>query len=601
MVAPQASGERYPLLRCLAIYRDIPLLFLGTALLFVVVNAGLAWQQWLVGRAVDDVTKGVAAARGNDGVLDSSVLWRWLFVLAAVALARGMLQYAVGISSQLCNQRLLTTLRMRIFEQIQRLDLAYHRSHGMGELVTRTTRDADKVRDALVTFWRQGLETLLVVAASVGLLMWYHPLLGLVPLLLTIAGLCLFAWQTDQLVLLDRAVGAAYDRVNQDLSEGINGVRVIKSFVLEASRIERFTQQVGTFVAHARTALAYSSTRIPLPQIVVALSHVWILVYGAVLVSRGEIALGSLVASLLIVTTLIFRLEGVARAMQAFADARSSAQRIWELLDARPAVGGGTSALPSTALGVRFTRVSVTAPGSELRILNQCSLQIEPGEVVALVGATGAGKSTLASLLPNLLPADSGLVELGSDQAGWRATDSVPLVELRRRVHVAAQESFLFSDTLAANLRLGAPDASDAELLEALELACVADVLDTMPQGLHTRLGERGVTLSGGQRQRLCLARALLSDPDVLILDDATSALDAVTERAILNAMRRRHESRAHAQTLLLISSKLSTILFADRVLMLHQGRIVASGRHADLAVSNPLYRDLLGLDHDHG
>eukprot|EP01038_Epipyxis_sp_PR26KG_P019071 gene19071-27010_t len=205
----------------------------------------------------------------RDGNLDAGLGWYWLGLMLAVALGRGVLQYIASVLSLVISQELLTRLRSRILAQVQSLHLGYHWQHGMGEMITRTTRDADKVRDALITFWRQLVETPLVVLATVGLLSWYNPLLGLVPLLLTVTGLAIFVRQTEQLVSLDRAVGSAYDRVNQDLSEGIGGVRVIKSFALEQRRIQGFADQVAVFAALARQALAYSSSRIPLPQAVV--------------------------------------------------------------------------------------------------------------------------------------------------------------------------------------------------------------------------------------------------------------------------------------------------------------------------------------------
>jgi ABC-type multidrug transport system fused ATPase/permease subunit len=465
-------------------------------------------------------------------------------------------------------------------------------------MITRTTRDADKVRDALISFWRQVVETPLVVLATVGLLSWYNPLLGLVPLLLTVFGLWIFVRQTERLVTLDRAVGEAYDRVNQDLSEGISGVRVIKSFGLEHSRIQRFASQVSVFANHARDALAYSSSRIPLPQAVVALGHVWILVYGAHLVAAGRLGIGELVTSLLIATTLVFRIEGIGRVMQTFADARSSAERIWQLLDEPAAIRSGDYNLPDSPLGLKLEHVSVSAPGGGREILRDCSLTLQPGEIVALVGATGTGKSLLASLLPRLSDISSGRLLIGSDTAGWQDIRQLNLDELRRRVHVVPQESFLFSDTLAANLRLTAPHASDQQLRHGLRLAAAEDVLERLPQGLATPLGDRGVTLSGGQRQRLSLARALLGAPDILCLDDATSALDAISERQVLNNIRQLRRDQGRATTLLVISSKLSTILLADRVLMLQDGRIAASGTHAEMLKTSPDYRDLLGIDH---
>ena len=348
---------------------------------------------------------------------------------------------------------------------------------------------------------------------------------------------------------------------------------------------------------HARTALAFAASRIPLPQIVIAMSQVWILAYGAHLVGRGELNIGEWVASLLIATTLVFRIEGVGRVMQIFADARSSAARIWELLDAQPGIISGSATLPDEALGVRFTQVRVAAPGGGNAILEDCSFRIEPGEIVALVGTTGSGKSSLAALLPRLLEADSGSVAIGSDALGWRDVREFDLGQLRRRVHVVTQESFLFSDTLAANLRVADPHAGDAELLAALDLASAVDVIERLPQGLGTPLGDRGITLSGGQRQRLCLARALLAKASVLGLDDATSALDAATERTVLNNIRGfKNTAGGRIVTVLMVSGKLSTVLMADRVLLLANGRIAAQGTHQELSSGCAAYRELMGI-----
>ncbi|MCQ9425833.1 ABC transporter ATP-binding protein/permease [Pseudomonas sp. LJDD11] len=590
--------NKHPLLRSLAIYREMPWRFSLTAALFFAVNLGLIWQQWLIGHALNDVNAGRAVVRLDDGGFDASLAWHWLWLIVGVALARGVVQYAAGVLALVLSQELLTRLRERILAQVQGLHLGYHWQHGMGEMITRTTRDADKVRDALINFWRQVLDTPLVVLAAVGLLSWYHPLLGLVPLLLTLVGLSIFVLQTEHLVTLDRAVGAAYDRVNQDLSEGISGVRVIKSFALEQRRIDSFASQVTLFTGHARQALAYASSRIPLPQVVVALSHVWILVFGAHLVSQGQLNIGELVASLLIVTTLVFRIEGIGRVMQTFADARSSAERIWQLLDEQPAIRSATASLPATPLGLRLEQVTVKAAGAGRAILQGCDLTLQPGEIVALVGATGTGKSLLASLLPRLVDVSDGRVLLGSHASGWQDVRDLQLDPLRQRVHVVPQESFLFSDTLAANLRLGAPQASDAQLLEALRMAAASDVLERLPQGLDTPLGDKGVTLSGGQRQRLNLARALLAGPDILCLDDATSALDAISERQVLDNIRDLPHSHGRVTTLLVISSKLSTVLLADRVLVLDGGQIADSGSHEELLQRNPHYRELLGIEH---
>ncbi|QAU36008.1 ABC transporter ATP-binding protein [Janthinobacterium sp. 17J80-10] len=584
------------MLRCLALYRLTPRRFWLTTGLFVVINISLAWQQWLLGRAVNDVQRGVAVQSMPDGSLDAHVAWRWLWIMAAVALVRAALQYGTGILALVIQQELLSTLRAMILSQAQRLDLSYHLGHGAGEMVTRTTRDSDKVRDALISFWRQLVDTLLVVASAMAYLFWYDIWLGTVPLLLTVLGLGILVNQADRLVALDRIVGDTYDGVNQELNEGIHGVRVIKAFGLEPQRVGRFRQHVQLFIRHSLSALAYSSSRIPFPQMIVAFGQVWVLGFGIYLLTHGKLNLGELVAALLMVNILVFRIEGVGRMIKVFADARASAARIWELLDAEPAIQGGSSALMYGAIGARLDDVVLTPPGGGNPVLDQLTLKIHPGEVLALVGATGAGKSTLANLLPRLVTPTSGDLFLGRE-SDWQMSQDINLASLRRKIHVVPQESFLFADTVAANLRRAAPDASDEDLWWALRMASAEDIISRLPNGIETKIGDRGVTLSGGQRQRLCLARALLARPAILVLDDSTSALDALTERRILDNIRTMQQQTGQATTVLMIASKLSSILLANRVALLARGSIVAIGSHQDLAAGSREYRELMGLD----
>ena len=590
----------YPLLRCLWLYRRTPVRFWISAALFALANFMLAWQQGMIARAVHDVEQGVAVVTDAAGNLDASVAWHWLLVIVGIAAGRALLMYFVGWLSLVIQQDLLGYLREMILVQVQRLDLAYHWLHGAGEIVTRTTRDADKLRDALISFWRQVVDTSFIVIAAVSFLFWYHPLLGIGPLLLTTLGFYILFRQTDHLVQLDRAVGQAFDSVNQDLTEGVSGVRVIKAFSLESTRVAQFERHVRFFVSQALEALRYSASRIPIPQFVVGLGQVWVLGVGAYLVYTGHLNYGELVASLLMSTTLVFRVEGVGRVMQVFADARSSAARIWELLDALPEIEGGTLDIPQgKALGIRLQHVAVEPPGGGNPVLDQCSFEMKPGEVVALVGATGSGKSTLASLLPRLADAKTGNLELRwADE--WHDVRDFTLDALRRAIHVVPQEGFLFSDSLASNLRLADQNATDEELLWALRMASAEEVLARLESGLETRIGDRGITLSGGQRQRICLARALIGKPSILVLDDATSALDAVTERTVLNNIRRLPEDKGQAVSVLMIASKLSTILLADRVLVLSGGRIIAEGTHANLVAESVEYRELMGVGDTH-
>jgi ATP-binding cassette subfamily B protein len=597
LAEPSGRKVTHPLLRCLSIYRTMPWRFGLTFTLFLLVNGSLTWYQYLVGKAVHDVERGHAAVlRGTE--LDLSVAYHWALVLVGIALARAVLQYVGGIAALHTGQELLYRLRDAILVQVQRLDLGYHLRHGVGEIVSRTTRDSDKVRDALISFWRNVIETGLVIAASLSILAWYSPLLAVVPALLTLLGIVMFLRQADILVLLDRAVGDAYDAVSQDLVEGVGGVRVIKAFSLERSRIDRFERAVSIFAGHAARAIRYSASHVPLPQIVVALGHVWVFGVGAFLVSRGRLNFGELVAATLAMNTLVFRFEGIGRVIQIFADARSSAARIMDFLDAKSAIETNFQTLPDAPLGFQLVNVSVTARGDAgSRILDGCSLSVQPGEIVALVGGTGSGKSTLGALLPRLLDPAQGQVLIGSDEQGFSDVRSLALASLRKHVHVATQDCFLFSNTVAENLRLAKPDATEAELRCALRLAAAEEIVAELPEGLDTGLGDRGVTLSGGQRQRLALARAFLAAPSILILDDSTSALDALTEQRILHNIRALGRESGRGLTLLIVASKPSTVLFADRIVVLENGSISAEGSHAALSRKSSSYRELLGIE----
>ena len=598
----------HPLVRCFGFYRRYPAMFITATAVAMVVNLSLPVTQHLLGLALDEVKSGVAVVRAPDGSMDLSRAWFWVGALMAFAVVRGLIQYVGTMLGMVLGQRLLHDLRERVLVQVQRLDQTYHRKHGAGEIVTRTTRDSDKVRDAVIGGWRTLLETGLVVIACLGMLFWYHPMLASVPIVLVFIALMMFMQQARHMVKLDRAAGDAYDVVTQELTEGIGGVRVIKAFALENARIQRFQQAVDGFARLTRKSLSFASVRLPLPQVLVGFSHVWILWCGARLVADGQLTLGELVASLMIITAIIFRVEGIGRTIQTFAEASASAARIMELLDAEPAFEQGSADAPAIAFGLRLHDVSVRSPAGVM-ILDHLNLELVPGEVVALVGATGSGKSTLAQLLPRLADPDDGDVSFGNAREGWVHARDMRFSQLRQRVQVVYQDSFLFSDTVAANLRLGRPGATDDDVREALRLASAEDIIAGLPEGLATKIGERGATLSGGQRQRLCFARALIARPQVLCCDDATSALDAITERRILDNLRGLSKSDGGKKesgmespnarsgtTVLLIASKLSTILLADRVVLLERGRMVASGKHQELVSSNSAYRELLGI-----
>lgn len=588
--------ENYPLLRCLALYRQMPYRFLATALLFLAANIALVSQQWLIGQAVQTVQQGQLVVKQLDGQLNMTQAYYYLAIITAVALIRAIFQYGAGLFALIIGQDLLFIIRERILIQVQALDLSYHREHGIGGMISRTTRDADKLRDALINFWRQIFETSLVIIVSVALLIWYQPLLGIVVLLITVLGIYLLSSQSEGLVVLDRAVSQSYDAVNEHLNESVNGIRVIKAFGLEDQRIDLFKRYIENFINHAQKALGYANTHIPIPQTIIALAHIWVLVFGAYLVSIHQLNIGQFVAALLIVNTMILRVEGIGRIIQIFADARASAERIWQLLDAQPHIQEGQMQLGKQAIALKVQHLYVKPEGHHQAILKDCSFSSKAGDIIAIVGATGSGKSTLMAVLPRLIDYQQGQIELGID-GQWYDLKQFSSASIRQQIHVVSQESFLFSDTLAANLRQACTNASDEQLIAALKQAAADEILLRLENGLETRLGDKGINLSGGQRQRLCLARAFLANPSILVLDDATSALDANTEKTILDNLRQHQQHTEQPMTTLIVSSKLSTVLLADHILLLADGQIRAQGTHSQLVNHSPAYRELMGID----
>ncbi|MDC4565715.1 ABC transporter ATP-binding protein/permease [Acinetobacter baumannii] len=592
--------KNYPLLRSLALYRFMPFRFVLTATLFVIANIGLALQQYSIGHAIDTLKHSERATLFQHAITDPLNPWFWFILLTSIASIRAVIQYLAGLSALTIGQQLLSILRERIFSQVQHLDVSWHWKHGLGEVLSRTTRDSDKLKEALINFWRQVFESSLVVTVTVGLLCWYHPWLGLVPLLFIFLGLWVLFKLTNQLVVLDHQVASAYEKVSDTLAESVNGIRVVKAFQLEEKLLQRFNHAVDLFIHHSIQTIKTSAKRLPIPQVIIAGSYLWVIAFGAYLIGQNQLQVGQFVAAILMANLLVFRIESIGQFLHIFADARSSATRIWQMLDEKSAIEDQQYPLTlqwRDELSIKLENVSFQDKTTKNFILKQCSVEFRAGEIITVVGKTGSGKTTLMNLLNRFIDPTEGQILIGSEQMGWTNIKDLSLFELRHWVQIIPQENFFFSGTLADNLRVAKQDATEQEMKEALHLASASELLQRLDNGLDTLIGDKGVTLSGGQKQRLALARSILKNSPILALDDSTSALDAITEKQVLQRLSGLSDDGNHfKKTIIINSNKQTTIALSDRVIVLDQGHIIAQGTHAELVQNCLFYRELMGF-----
>ena len=529
---------------------------------------------FVLGRVTDEVLEPAF----REGVADSTV-WFWVGLIVGVALLRSAGVVARRYFGATTSRRIQATLRTRIADRYLSVPLAFHRERASGELLAHADADVEAATEVVNPLpFSTGL--LVLIAFSVVALFLIDPMLALVGLVLFPAMALLNRYYTRRVEIPAAAVQRGVGEVSAIAHESFDGALVVKTLGLERVETERLAEAADRLrnerIEVGRLRAFFEPTLDALPN----LGIVAILAIGAWRVSEGDVTTGDLVTAMALFTLLAFPMRVVGFLLEEMPRAIVSLERVDGVLRAPPATDPDDPLrLPDTGpVRVDVDAIEFAYPGSE-PVIEDCSLHLEPGEIVALVGPTGCGKSTLCELIVGLMTPSRGTITI--DGVDLRRLDRTARRELTALVF---QESFLFADTLAENVLVGT-DGSPERLAHALEVAQAGRFAAHLPHGPETVLGERGVTLSGGQRQRVALARALARRPRLLLLDDATSAVDPTVEARIL--ARLRDELR---MTTLVVAHRVSTIRLADRVLHMQRGRIVGSGSHDELLARDPEY-----------
>ena len=520
---------------------------------------------------------------------DESRLWRYVIIIAIIGVVKALAMAGRRLISGRQALGVEYDMRNRLYAQLLKLSFGFYDRNQTGQIMSRATVDLQNVRFFLgygLVFVFQHVLTLVGVTA---VMFWYDPKLALITLAMTpvLVGLAYRYSHVSHPVLRD--VQQKMADVATVAEENIVGVHVVKSFAQEPQEQQKFERRSEAVFGQSVHANRQRALYVPLISFIPLLAQAVILLYGGKQVLNGQMPVGHFVAFNLMLTMLSQPLRMLGMWIGQSQRATASGERIFQVIDEPEEVADtpGATDLPAGDGQIRFEHVSF-AYHPERLVLEDIDLALDAGRTVALIGQTGAGKTTLASLVPRFYDVTDGrLVIDGAD------VRDVKLESLRAAIGVISQDPFLFSASVRDNIAFGRQGATDEQVEGAARLAQAHEFIVRLPDGYDTIIGERGITLSGGQRQRLAIARALVVDPRILILDDATASVDATTEAHIRLGLRQAMKGR----TTIIIAHRLSTIALADEIVVLDGGRVVARGTHDELVESDPVY----GQIYEHG
>lgn len=545
----------------------------------ITMTAGAFWEispAALVQRIIDQaITHG-----------DMKLVVKLCLLFLGVYVIRAVCNYIQWYFSELTGQKVIFQIRKEIYEHILRLPPSYFSNMGPGQVMSRLTSDVDSVQQFVgwgAILLLNMIIIFLVVLAYLMFLNWQLALTSMLSLPFLVRTVF---WFDRSVRPRWKAVRETMGYLTETLQENISGIRVVKAFAREPLEVKKFaSKNKSHFDANMERAQIEAKAQ-PVLDFLSGLSPLIMMGYGGFLVITGKMTLGTLFAFYSLIWSLIWpvRMLGwlVNMAEQAFA----AAPRLFEILDAEPAIKDKEGAINIDHVKghIVFEHVSFSFPDDRRNTLDDVNLEILPGEKVAIVGSQGSGKSTLINLIPRFLEPTSGRITLD----GIDIRD-ISLESLRRHIGLVLQDNFLFSASIGENITLGKPDAAPEEVERAVRLAQAHSFIQDLPAGLNTPVGERGIGLSGGQKQRVALARALLMDPEILILDEATSSVDTETEYLIQEGL----QDVMRGRTSIVIAKRLSTVRGADKIVILKDGKIVDAGTHEELLSKPGFYRRL--------
>jgi len=550
---------------------------LGAFISLLVVNAGNLASPRLLGQLIDD---GIIP-------LQMAVVWQVALWLVLIAIGRGVFNFLQGYLAEMASQGVAFELRNAIFSKLQSLSFSYHDHAQTGKLMTRMTSDVELVRTFIGNGLIQLISAIILLIGTLVILFSMNWALTLILLVMFPAIGYIFVVFVKSVMPMSKEVQQKLGALNTVLQENLAGMRIVKAFAREAYESERFYGRNLDLLDSNIKLIRLFATFFPLIFLISNLGVVAVLAFGGWQAIEGTLTLGQLVAFIGYLNYLLMPvfMMGMLGAMLSRAEA--SAQRVFEVLDAVSEVKDkpGATELPPVQGRVDFENVSFRYIGAETDVVSELTFSAEPGQTIAILGQTGAGKSSIINLIPRFYDVTDGAVKIDGHDVREVTTDS-----LRKQIGIVLQETTLFSGSIRENIAYGRPDATLEEVTAAARAAQAHDFILEQADGYETVVGERGIGLSGGQKQRIAIARALLLNPRILIMDDSTSAVDAETEYKIQQAL----DELMQGRTSFVIAQRISTVRNADKILVLEQGKLAAEGTHHELMQTSELYVEIL-------